>query len=87
MLLAFERAEREPDPARRQELLTFVLVGAAVTDIDGHGVMLGSKLFLHIFMLIGFRNRVVVLPQWAVAYFTFQRSVRLITSQDQLDRQ
>ena len=43
-------------------------------------------LFLHIFMLIGFRNRVVVLLQWAGAYFTFQRSVRLITYEDQLDR-
>jgi NADH dehydrogenase len=39
-----------------------------------------SWLFLHIFMLIGFRNRLVVLLQWAVAYFTFQRSVRLITN-------
>ena len=37
-------------------------------------------LFLHIFMLIGFRNRAVVLLQWAVAYLTFQRSVRLITN-------
>ena len=36
-------------------------------------------LFLHIFMLIGFRNRLVVLVQWAGAYVTFQRSVRLIT--------
>ena len=36
-------------------------------------------LFLHIFMLIGFRNRLVVLLQWAGAYVTFQRSVRLIT--------
>jgi NADH dehydrogenase len=36
-------------------------------------------LFLHIFMLIGFRNRVVVMLAWAVAYFTFQRSARLIT--------
>jgi NADH dehydrogenase len=37
-------------------------------------------LFLHIFMLIGFRNRVAVLLQWAIAYFTYQRSVRLITN-------
>jgi NADH dehydrogenase len=36
-------------------------------------------LFLHIFKLIGFRNRLVVLLQWALAYVTFQRSVRLIT--------
>ncbi len=38
-------------------------------------------LFLHIFMLIGFRNRVLVLVQWAGSYLTFQRSVRLITDE------
>ena len=37
-------------------------------------------LFLHIFMLIGFRNRIVVLVEWAAAYLTFQRSARLITN-------
>jgi NADH dehydrogenase len=36
-------------------------------------------LFVHILNLIGFRNRIVVLVQWAWAYFTYQRSVRLIT--------
>ena len=36
-------------------------------------------LFIHIFMLIGFRNRLAVMLQWATAYITFQRSVRLIT--------
>jgi NADH dehydrogenase len=36
-------------------------------------------LFLHIFKLIGFRNRISVMLQWALAYITFQRSVRLIT--------
>jgi NADH dehydrogenase len=40
-----------------------------------------SWLFLHIFMLIGFRNRVVVLFEWAVAFLTFQRGARLITEQ------
>ena len=36
-------------------------------------------LFIHIFWLIGFRNRILVLVQWAGAYVTYQRSVRLIT--------
>jgi NADH dehydrogenase len=36
-------------------------------------------LFLHIFFLIGFRNRLSVMLQWAVSYVTYQRSVRLIT--------
>jgi NADH:ubiquinone reductase (H+-translocating) len=37
-------------------------------------------LFIHILMLIGFRNRLAVLLQWGGAYLTFQRSVRLITN-------
>lgn len=34
---------------------------------------------MHIMKLIGFRNRLVVFIEWAGAYFTYQRSVRLIT--------
>ena len=36
-------------------------------------------LLVHIFFLIGFRNRFVVIFEWAWAYFTFQRGARLIT--------
>ena len=36
-------------------------------------------LAIHIFFLIGFRNRVLVLFQWAWAYLTHQRGARLIT--------
>ena len=36
-------------------------------------------IFLHIFWLIGFRNRFVVMTEWAWAYVTYQRRVRLIT--------
>ena len=36
-------------------------------------------LFVHIFFLIGFRNRLLVLIQWAWAYFTFDKGARLIT--------
>jgi NADH dehydrogenase len=35
--------------------------------------------FLHIFWLIGFRNRIAVFSEWAWAYVTMQRRVRLIT--------
>ena len=38
-------------------------------------------IFLHIFWLIGFRNRFVVMTEWAWAYLTFQRRVRLITGE------
>ncbi len=39
-------------------------------------------LFVHILNLIGFRNRLVVLVQWAWAYFTYQRAIRLIAGGD-----
>ncbi len=39
-------------------------------------------LFLHIMYLVGFRNRVAVLGQWAYAYITFQRGARLITGRE-----
>jgi len=57
--------------------------GAAVVDI---GPVRASGwlawvfwLFLHIFWLIGFRNRIAVLGEWAWSYITFQRRIRLIT--------
>jgi NADH dehydrogenase len=37
--------------------------------------------FLHIFWLIGFRNRFAVMGEWAWAYLTLQRRVRLITGE------
>jgi NADH:ubiquinone reductase (H+-translocating) len=36
-------------------------------------------LFVHIIFLVGFRNRLLVLIQWAWAYFTFDKGARLIT--------
>jgi NADH:ubiquinone reductase (H+-translocating) len=43
-----------------------------------------SWLFVHIFFLIGFRNRIIVLIQWAWSYFTYERGVRLITGDQRL---
>jgi NADH dehydrogenase len=36
-------------------------------------------LFVHIYFLIGFRNRILVIFQWAWSYITFDRGARLIT--------
>ncbi|HEY7355694.1 MAG TPA: NAD(P)/FAD-dependent oxidoreductase [Ktedonobacterales bacterium] len=38
-------------------------------------------LVVHIFYLIGFRNRLLVMIQWAWAYLTYQRGARLITEE------
>jgi NADH dehydrogenase len=39
ILLAFERAEREPDPVRRRTLLTFVIVGGGPTGVELAGAL------------------------------------------------
>ena len=43
-----------------------------------------SWLFVHIFFLIGFRNRIIVLINWAYSFFTMGRSARLITGSTEL---
>jgi NADH dehydrogenase len=37
--------------------------------------------FVHIFFLIGFRNRILVMIQWAWSYLTYGRGARLITTE------
>jgi NADH dehydrogenase len=41
-------------------------------------------LVVHIFFLIGFRNRLSVFRQWAWTYLTFKDSARLITGSQEL---
>jgi NADH dehydrogenase len=59
--------------------------GSAVADIgplETSGFMAWVIwIFLHIFWLIGFRNRFAVMGEWAWAYVTLQRRVRLITGE------
>jgi NADH dehydrogenase len=62
---------------------------AAIADLPG-GIRLSGLLawlawlFIHIFFLIGFRNRLLVIIQWAWAYLTFQRGTRLITGSTEM---
>jgi NADH dehydrogenase len=39
-------------------------------------------LLVHIYYLVGFRNRLFVVLQWAWAYLTFRRGARLIVSKE-----
>lgn len=39
-------------------------------------------LFIHIYYLIGFKNRIFVFAQWAWAYLTFKRGARLILDKE-----
>jgi NADH dehydrogenase len=78
-----------PEPFVYRDLGSMAIVGrrSAISDLgwirlSGVTAWL-AWLFLHIVMLIGFRNRMVVLFEWAMAYFTFQRGARLITGESQ----
>lgn len=55
---------------------------AAVADIAGRAFTGFSAwliwLLVHIMQLVGYRNRLLVLVNWAWSYFTFERMVRLI---------
>jgi NADH dehydrogenase len=42
---------------------------------------------VHIFFLLGFRNRIAITLNWLWAYFTFQRGARLITGPTPSPRQ
>jgi len=59
---------------------------SAVADI--HIARFGGRLaflawaFIHLFFLVGFRNRVMVFVQWIFAYFTFTRGARIITREE-----
>ena len=59
--------------------------GRAVADIGrlhfGGFIAWLAWIFVHIFFLIGFRNRVLVLFEWAWSYVTFGRGARLITGE------
>jgi NADH dehydrogenase len=74
-------------PFRYKDYGTMATIGrgAAVGDIFGLKVSGFFAwlfwIFLHIFWLIGFRNRILVMTEWAFAFITFQRRVRLITGE------
>jgi NADH dehydrogenase len=74
---------REPFSYWDKGQLAVIGRGQAVADIGrlhfGGFVAWFLWIFIHIFFLIGFRNRVIVLIEWAWAYLTYQRGARLIT--------
>jgi NADH dehydrogenase len=75
--------EREPFRYRDKGSLATIGRARAVADIKGlrFGGFLAwlAWLAIHIFYLIGFRNRVLVLIGWAWHYLTFRRGARIIT--------
>ncbi len=79
-----QAAGQEPRPFRYRDPGTMATIGrnAAVVDLPGR-TFTGFPawvlwLAVHLVRLIGFRNRLLVLVNWAWDYFFFERAVRLI---------
>jgi NADH dehydrogenase len=89
LLAACLRGDRRPRPFRYRDAGSLATIGrmAAVAQF---GRLRLSGLFAwwvwlgaHIWFLIGFRNRLVVMLDWAMAYWTQARHARIITGRDQ----
>jgi NADH dehydrogenase len=77
---------RQPrEPFRYFDRGTMATIGRAAAVADLRGVHLSgflawmAWLVVHIFFLIGFENRTLVLVQWAWSYLSYERGARLIT--------
>jgi NADH dehydrogenase len=76
---------RPPRAFRYFDKGTMAVIGRSAAVAEIHGLRLWgfpawlAWCFVHIFFLIGFRNRFLVMFEWAWAYFTYQRGARLIT--------
>ncbi len=78
--------KREPrEPFRYFDRGTMATIGRAAAVADLRGLHLSgflawmAWLVVHIFFLIGFENRLLVLVQWAWSYLSYERGARLIT--------
>ena len=79
VLLAFERAEREPDAARRDELLTFVMVGGGPTGVELAGTLaeIARHTLRHEFRAIDTtRARIVIIEAGPSILSTFPETLR-----------
>ena len=77
---------RTPPPFRYRDKGNLATIGraAAVADVKGFKVSgflaWMTWLVVHLFYLVGFQNRLLVLIRWSVSFATRGRGARLITS-------
>ncbi|WP_372017761.1 NAD(P)/FAD-dependent oxidoreductase [Pseudoxanthomonas sp. 10H] len=79
------RMQGTPSTAfRYRDFGNLATIGRLAAVVDLHGFKLSGLLAwwfwlaAHVFFLIGFRNRLVVLLNWAWAYWSYQRAARII---------
>jgi len=81
-------AGRPVSPFRYRDYGNLATIGRMAAVVDLHGFRFSGLLAwwfwlaAHIFFLIGFRNRMIVLIDWAWAYFSYQRNARIILDRD-----
>ena len=77
-------AGRNSTPFRYRDYGNLATIGRMAAVVDLHGLRLSGLLAwwfwlaAHVFFLIGFRNRIVVLLNWFMAYWSYQRAARII---------
>ena len=82
--LACRNAMPSRTPFRYRDYGNLATIGRRAAIVDLRGLRFSGFLAwvfwltAHIFFLIGFRNRVVVLLDWAMAYWSYQRNARII---------
>jgi NADH dehydrogenase len=77
-----------PTPFRYWDRGSFAVIGRGAAVGDAFRLQMSGALAwlawltIHIFFLIGFRNRIAVLMNWAYSFFTLRRNAQLITGED-----
>jgi NADH dehydrogenase len=77
-------AAKTSAPFRYRDFGNLATIGRMAAVVDLHGLRLSGLpawwfwLAAHVFFLIGFRNRIVVLLNWFMAYWSYQRAARII---------
>lgn len=89
VILAASNAKSKPGPFRYKDKGSLATIGRN----SAVGVVFGRKVnglfawliwvFIHLVSLTGYRNKLIVMIQWAWAYVTWERGVRLITMKEQ----
>ena len=84
-------AGRTTKPFRYHDYGNLATIGRMAAVVDLRGIHLSGLiawwfwLIAHVFFLIGFRNRIMVLIDWAWSYWTYKRHARIIFGRRQRD--
>jgi NADH dehydrogenase len=78
----------EPPPFRYRDYGTLATIGRKAAVVDFRRLRMSGRLAwwfwltAHLFFLIGFRNRLAVLLNWALSYYSHRRYARIIVSDE-----